>query len=115
MQASDVAFGQVELKYVVQEGGRLGGAEPKCVGPDLAEVAARAKASERQRRVGPARDHEPQRGRQTLHEVGRLLVELAVRDRVVVVEHQGDRIRQTGEVVDQQRQDHLGQPDSGAA
>ena len=58
-QASDVALGKVELKDAVQEGGRLGGAEPKCVSANLAEIAARAKASERQRRVGPACDHEP--------------------------------------------------------
>ncbi len=58
LQRRDVGRRQLEAHRSVQVLRRFLGGEAQVGGPDLPELAARSQAGQRQRRIGPARDHE---------------------------------------------------------
>ena len=62
LQRGDVACRQVQAHHLVEVGRRLVGREAQVGGADLDQLAARAQAGQRQRRIGPAGDHQVQRG-----------------------------------------------------
>ena len=69
---------------------RLGRREPQVARPDLDEAAARAEASERDRRIGARPDDHVGARRQVLEEVAELLVDRRRLDDVEVVQHEDD-------------------------
>ena len=76
---------------------------------ELDQLAGRAQAGERQRRVGAGGERELHRPRQVAEQEGQRRVHELVAQQVVVVEHEHDRLGQRRELVDQPRQDDLDQ------
>ena len=79
----------------------LAGGEPEVGGSQLDELAAGAKPRQRQRRVGPGGQDDPEPLGQVLDEERDRLVHLGLGDDVVVVEDQHTGVGVGGEVVDQ--------------
>ena len=84
-----------------EEGVGLAGGEPEVGGTQLDELAAGAQPRQRQRRVGPGGQDDPEPLGQVLDEEGDRLVHLGLGDDVVVVEDQHTGVGVGGEVVDQ--------------
>ena len=81
--------------------------EAQFGGPQLEHLAARAQASEWQRRIEPGCDRELERPRQVVEQEGDTLVHGLARDQVVVLEHEHDSLVERGELVDQRRKHDL--------
>ena len=107
LQSGDVGGRQLQSHHVVEIGRGLVEREAQIGGPDLDEVAARSKARQRQRRVGPTGDHQPDLRREVLHQVGHPVLDLGLLDDVVVVEHHHDRVGDGGEVVEQRHNERF--------
>ena len=69
-QRRDVVGGQLEAHRAVQVRRRLLGGEAQIGGSDLHQFAAHSQARQRQRRIGPARQHEVRALGQVVEEVG---------------------------------------------
>ena len=93
LQGGDVLRRQVQAHHVVEVGRGLVGREAQIGGADLDEFAATPQASQRQRRVGAAGDHQVHLRREVLQQEGHPVLHLACVDDVVVVEHQHDVVR----------------------
>ena len=94
------------------------GREPQLVRPDLGQLPGGPHAAQRQRRVGPREQHQLDRRRQVQQQESELVMAVRLADHVVVVQHQNDRLRQLGQLIDQQRKQRLGKirrlaPDEG--
>jgi len=88
-----------------QQGRGLVGSEPKLGGAQLGELTAGPQPPQRQRRVGPARQHHLQPRRQMLQQEQQRLVHRLSVEQVVVVQNQ-DRLflyGLGGQFVDQRR------------
>ena len=98
---------QVEAHHLVEVRGGLVGREAQVGGADLDELAARAQAGQRQRRIGAAGDHQVQLRREMVEQEGHPVVDVAGVDDVVVVEHQHDIVRDGAELVEQRGEDRF--------
>ena len=83
----------VQAHHLVEVRGGLVGREAQIGGADLDELAARAQASQRQRRIGAAGDHQVHLRGQMVQQERHPVVDVARVDHVVVVEHQHDVVR----------------------
>lgn len=92
---------ELQLHHVVEERLRFAGGEPQVGGAHLHELATRAQARQRQRRVGPRRHRERDVRRQVVEEEGHRLVDRGGVDDVVVVERHDGRTGDDVEIVDQ--------------
>ena len=104
VRSSSVAMSrapQVQAHHVVEVRRGLVGREPQVGGADLDELAARSQASQRQRRIGPAGDHQVHLWREMVEQEGHPVVDLAGVDDVEVVEHEHDIVRQGAELIEQ--------------
>ena len=72
---------EMQAHHLVEVRRRLVGREPQIGGADLDELAAGAQASQRQRRVGAAGDHQVQLRREMVEQEGHAVVDLASVDR----------------------------------
>ena len=88
------------FRYV---GGFLGG-EAQVGGPDLHQLAARPQARQRQRRIGPAREHEVRTLGQMVEEVGQPVLNVVAIDDVEVVEDENDIPVDAVQLVDERRE-----------
>ena len=107
LQSGDVGARQLQSHHLVEIARGLVEREAQISGPDLDELATRSKARQRQRRVGPAGDDQPDLRREVLHQVGHPVLDLGLLDDVVVVEHHHDRVGEGGEVVEQRHNERL--------
>jgi hypothetical protein len=102
LQPLDVRPGQIELEHAVEKRRRILVAEAKLTGTQLGELAAGAQSTERQRWILTARNDDVKRLREALDQVGKPLVDLRVRDQVVVVENEDERPLETRYVVQEE-------------
>ena len=86
---------------VVEERARLVGREGEIAGAKLGELAARAQEMQRQHRVVPRREDEPQRGRRGAQELVERRGDLEAVHRVEVVDHHDDRLLQLRKAVEE--------------
>jgi hypothetical protein len=118
LQTGDPAFGasrqrrqagrrQLQPCGIPQQRRRLFLGEAQVGGAQLSELAAGPQPRQRERRVGAAGHHQPQRGRQVLQQEAERLVDRLGLDQVVVVQHQHDRLGRTGQLVDHHGRDRL--------
>jgi len=113
LQHLDVGGFEIECERAVEQPVGLSVVEAQIAGAKLRELAGRAKAPERQRRLGAGRDHELELARHVTGQERDRGVDQLVRDDVVVVEDEHDRGGQLAQLVDELREDHLDQPGSG--
>jgi hypothetical protein len=99
-QGGHAAGGEVEPGGLVQQRGRLLLGEAQVGGAQLGELPAGAQPGQRQRRVGAAGHHQPQRSRQVLQQEAERLVDRLGLDEVVVVQHQRGLLGPGGQLVD---------------
>jgi hypothetical protein len=104
----DALVAQAEAQPVVQQRGGFQGAEAEVARRELVELEARPQTRERERRVGPGRQHDTQVGRAAVEQDGELFVHFTVAEPVVVLEHEHDRPRQRRDRIDQLREDGFG-------
>ena len=76
LQRGDIARRQLQSHHFVEIGRGFVEREAKIGGPDLDEFAAGSEARQRQRRVGPAGDDQPDLRREVLHQVGHPVVDV---------------------------------------
>ena len=107
LQRGDIRRGQVQTHHGVQVRGCLVLREAEIAGADLDEFPTCPQASQRQRRIGPARDHDVHPRRHVLEQERHPVLDLAGVDDVVVVEHEHDVVRDRAELVDQRGEDRL--------
>ena len=74
------------------------------VAHDLPKLAARAQPRDVHRRLGPGGDHEVRHHRQVLEQEAQALVDLRLRDEVVVVEHEDVLLLGAHQRVDEHRE-----------
>ena len=82
----------MQAHHLVEVRGGLVGREPQIGGADLDEFAPCSQARQRQRRIGPAGDHQVQPRREMVEQEGHPIVDVTSVDDVVVVEDQHDII-----------------------
>ena len=85
--------GEVQADDVVEVGRDLVRGEAQVGGADLDQLAAGPQPRQRQRRVGPAADHQVHLRREVLQQERHAGLEVGPVDQVVVVEHQVDLVR----------------------
>jgi hypothetical protein len=98
-QPAELVRVELDLRGLEQRP-RLAGGEPQVVGADLAELVGEPQPGERQPRVVPAGQDQPQAGRLVAQQGLHALARLRVGHLVDVVEHQHDGVRQVVERVD---------------
>ena len=86
-QRLDIRRVELHAESEPQEFGRFPGAETKVLGPDLQQGALRAKARQRERRVGARGDGQVRPLRQPARQQRHGLVHRRGRDDVIVIEH----------------------------
>ena len=101
VQSGDIISREAQGHHVVEEGGGLVRGETQIVGADLEQLTTRAQATERQRRIGAARDNQVQLWRQVVEQKGHALVNRLGVDQVVVIEHQQDVLRGGADLIEQ--------------
>ena len=107
LQRADVRLPQGQAQRPVEQRGRLGLGKPKIIGPDLEHLTPRPQPSQRQLRVGPKGQGQPDgRGEVLDHESDRT-EDVPVGDEVIVIECQRHRGRQDLQLVDQHGQDRV--------
>ena len=79
--------------------------EPQLLSPHLREIAHRPQPTQPKRWIRLTGDHDVDVRREPIEQIPQLSRDLRVRDHVKVVEHQYQRARDFGEIVDQRRQD----------
>src|SRR5439155_704587 len=104
-QPDDVRTIEPEPMQVVQKEVGLLLGEAKLLRVDLSQFATGAKASERKRRLGTAREHELDGPRKVLEKERKTVVDLRVPDEVIVVQHEHDLVWQRRELVAERRED----------
>ena len=85
----------------------LGLVEAQLGGAQLEQLAVRAQARERQRRIVPGRDRQLECRRQMVEQERDARVHVLALDQVVVIEHEHEPRVERGELVDQRRQHDL--------
>ena len=80
---------------------RLRRGKPQFPHPDLGQVSGRPHPGHRQRGIRPCDQYHQRRWRQMEQQGSDLLVAVRLRDHVIVVEHENDRVRQGGQRVDE--------------
>ena len=75
LQRRDIARCQVQAHHVVEVRRGLVGRETQIGGADLGELAARAQAGQRQRRIGAAGDHQVHPRRQMVEQEDHAVVD----------------------------------------
>ena len=115
LHAGQLVSGERERVPAVEELGRLRVAEPQLLRPELGDLGLRPEPAEPQRRVGLARDDDVGVGRETSEEIAEVPVDRPLSDLVVVVEDDRQRRPHTGELVDDDGQDLVGEGDARRA
>ena len=108
LESGHVALVEAQAHRVVEVGGRFAVGEAEVRGADLEEIAACPQPTERQRRVGPAGDHQVGLAGEVVDQEAEGVVDLRAVDDVVVVEDDRDVVGAGGEIVQQRREDRLG-------
>src|SRR5438105_3113702 len=90
----------MEAHHLVEERGGLVGGETQIGGSKLSHFSAPAQATERQRRIDAASDHQVQLRWQVVQQKSHALVDRRCRDQVVVVEHQHDMLRKGANLIE---------------
>ena len=99
--------GARRLGLGVDQLGALRGGQAQILDAELGDPALTPQPGQRQRRFGPAHEHQAQRGRQVGDEEGDAAVHLGGVGQVVVVDDEGDGRFECGELVEQRRH-HVG-------
>ena len=104
LEHGQVGVGQPGPEVVaVQQLGHLGHAEGQVGGPELAQLAGDEQPVQRQGRVGPGDQHQPEPGRGVADQQLQPPQDLGVGELVDVVEHQHHRRGQLAEGLDERR------------
>ena len=101
LEQLDVALGQVEAESVVQERPRFGVAETQLARAEFCQLAPCAKPGERKRWILACGDDNVERPRQVLDQIGDPLVDVVIRDQVVVVEHKRELLLHGRQLIEQ--------------
>ena len=86
---------------LVEKVGGLGGREAQVGGAQLGQLAPGAQAGQRQRRIFAGGDDQVHLWRLVFDEEGQGLIDRSGIERMVVIEHEDERIRDGGDVVEQ--------------
>ena len=95
-QIGEIGLAELDAGDGRDELGGLAGFEAQFTGPDFGQFAGRPPAGQRQRRVSPGDQHEPDGWRKMQQQESELVVAAALGDHVIVIQHHDNRIAQPG-------------------
>jgi hypothetical protein len=107
LQGFDIFRREIEVHRLAQERRRFRCGEAQIGDAQLGHLAAGAQAGEGELRILAGGDDQVQLRRQVIEQEGHRLVDRPRIDRVVVIQHENEAIRQGGELVEEGRQDRF--------